>query len=116
VIGDIDDRMPAILDERAAEDWMNPREENPLSLERLLVPAPSELLMMQPASPLANSVKNEGYAKGSTRPGDRFARFALTRLTAQGFNPKARFYNIELLRLSDPAAGDVVAGLESAVG
>jgi putative SOS response-associated peptidase YedK len=45
-----------------AEDWMNLREEDPLSLKRLLVPAPSELLVMQPASPLANSVKNEGPA------------------------------------------------------
>jgi putative SOS response-associated peptidase YedK len=62
VIGEIHDRMPVILDERAAEDWMNPREEAPISLKRLLVPAPSELLVMQPASPLANSVKNEGPA------------------------------------------------------
>jgi putative SOS response-associated peptidase YedK len=62
VIREIHDRMPVILDERAAEDWMNPREEAPLSLKRLLVPAPSELLVMQPASPLANSVKNEGPA------------------------------------------------------
>jgi len=30
------------------------------SLKRLLLPAPSELLVMQPASPLVNSVKNEG--------------------------------------------------------
>src|SRR5713101_7411682 len=62
VIGGIHDRMPVILDDRAAEDWMNPREEDALSLKRLLVPAPSELLVMQPASPLANSVKNEGPA------------------------------------------------------
>jgi putative SOS response-associated peptidase YedK len=62
VIGEIHDRMPVILDERAAEDWIDPREENPLSLKRLLVPAPSELLVMQPASPLANSMKNEGPA------------------------------------------------------
>jgi putative SOS response-associated peptidase YedK len=60
VIGEIHDRMPVILDERMAEDWMNPREKNPHSLKRLLVPAPSGLLVMQPASPLANSVKNEG--------------------------------------------------------
>ena len=62
VIGEIHDRMPVILDERAAEDWINLREEDPLSLKWLLVPAPSELLVMQPASPLANSVKNEGPA------------------------------------------------------
>jgi putative SOS response-associated peptidase YedK len=43
VIGEIHDRMPVILDEPAAEDWMNWKEEDPLSLKRLLVPAPSEL-------------------------------------------------------------------------
>jgi len=52
--------MPVILDERAAEDWTNPREPDPLSLKRLLVPAASDLLLMQLASPLVNSVKNEG--------------------------------------------------------
>jgi putative SOS response-associated peptidase YedK len=52
--------MPVVLDERAADDWMNPRERDPLSLKRLLVPAPHDLLAMQPASPLVNSVKNEG--------------------------------------------------------
>jgi hypothetical protein len=46
VIGEIHDRMPVILDERAAEDWMNPREGDPLLLKRLLVPTPSELLVM----------------------------------------------------------------------
>ena len=43
-----------------AEDWIDPREKNPLSLKRLFVPTPSDLLVMQPPSPLANSVKNEG--------------------------------------------------------
>jgi putative SOS response-associated peptidase YedK len=52
--------MPVVLDERAAEDWMNPKEQKPLSLKRVLVPAPADLLVMQPASPLANSVKNDG--------------------------------------------------------
>jgi putative SOS response-associated peptidase YedK len=60
VLGEIHDRMPVILDERMTEDWLNLREKNLLSLKRLLVPAPSDLLVMQPASPLANSVKNEG--------------------------------------------------------
>ena len=53
-------RMPVILNEGGAEDWMNPREKEPLSLKRLLVPAPSDLLVTQPASLLANNVKNEG--------------------------------------------------------
>jgi putative SOS response-associated peptidase YedK len=58
-IAEIHDRMPVVLDERAAEDWMNPQERDPLSLKRLLVPAPCDLLAMQPASPLVNSVKND---------------------------------------------------------
>jgi len=43
-IAAIHDRMPMVLDERSAEDWMNPREGDPLSLKRLLVPAPPDLL------------------------------------------------------------------------
>jgi putative SOS response-associated peptidase YedK len=61
-IAGIHDRMPVVLDERAAEDWMNLQERDPLSLKRLLVPAPADLLEMRPASPLVNSVKNEGRA------------------------------------------------------
>ena len=61
-IAAIHDRMPAVLDERAAEDWINPRERDPVSLKRLLVPAPQDVLVMRPASPLVNSVKNEGPA------------------------------------------------------
>jgi len=67
-----------ILDERAAEDWMNPREQDPASLKRLLVPAPDDLLVMQPASPLVNSVKNERpellqaqHVPETLRPSDR---------------------------------------------
>jgi putative SOS response-associated peptidase YedK len=52
--------MPVVLDEKAADDWMNPKEANPLSLKRLLVPAPADLLAMKPMSPLVNSVKNDG--------------------------------------------------------
>ncbi|MGA7568349.1 MAG: SOS response-associated peptidase family protein [Terriglobales bacterium] len=61
-IAEIHDRMPVVLDERAAEDWMNPQEKDPLSLKRLLVPASSDLLSVRPASPLVNSVKNDGPA------------------------------------------------------
>jgi hypothetical protein len=38
---------------------MSPQEQDPLSLRRLLEPAPHDLLMMRPASPLVNSVMNE---------------------------------------------------------
>jgi putative SOS response-associated peptidase YedK len=60
LIGSIHDRMPVILDDRAAEDWMNPREPNASSLKRLLAPAPEEALKMRLASPLVNSVGNDG--------------------------------------------------------
>jgi putative SOS response-associated peptidase YedK len=59
LIGRIHDRMPVILNEAGAEDWMNPREPNPLSLKRLLVPAPEAALTMRPASPRVNSVRND---------------------------------------------------------
>jgi putative SOS response-associated peptidase YedK len=35
---------------------------DPLSLKRVLAPAPADLLVMRPASLLVNSVKNEGPA------------------------------------------------------
>ncbi len=56
----IHSRMPVILDGASATDWMNGREPNPISLKRLLVPAPEDFMMVRPASPLVNSVKNEG--------------------------------------------------------
>jgi putative SOS response-associated peptidase YedK len=58
---EIHDRMPMILKERG-EDWVNPPEKDPLSLKRLLMQVASDLLLMQPAWPLVNSVKNEGPA------------------------------------------------------
>jgi putative SOS response-associated peptidase YedK len=60
LVGTIHDRMPVVLDERGAEDWMNPRERHPASLKRLLVPASEGTLEMRAASPLVNSVKNDG--------------------------------------------------------
>jgi putative SOS response-associated peptidase YedK len=57
----IHNRMPVILpDTKAQEDWINPRERNPLSLKRLLIPAPDDLLQVKPASTLVNGTKNEG--------------------------------------------------------
>jgi len=56
----IHNRMLVILDEAGAADWMNLREPHPLSLKRLLAPAPDDLLVVRPASLLVNSVKNEG--------------------------------------------------------
>jgi putative SOS response-associated peptidase YedK len=52
--------MPVILDEGGAEDWMNLREKNALSLKRLFVQARADRLAIRLVSPLVNSVKNEG--------------------------------------------------------
>jgi putative SOS response-associated peptidase YedK len=56
----VHDRMPVILCDRDADDWMNPREADPLALKRILIPATDDLLEMRPASPLVNNVRNEG--------------------------------------------------------
>ncbi len=57
----IHNRMPVILaDPKAQEDWINPREANPVSLKRLLIPAADDLLLMRPASRLANNVNHDG--------------------------------------------------------
>jgi putative SOS response-associated peptidase YedK len=60
VMASIHNRMPVILSVKDAEDWMNPRDEHPLDLKRLLVPAPDDLLVTQRASPLVNYVQNDG--------------------------------------------------------
>src|SRR5262249_40216840 len=60
LIGPIHDRMPVILHERRAEDWMNWNETEPSRLKGLLAPAREEKLVIAPASPLVNSVKNDG--------------------------------------------------------
>ena len=56
----VHDRMPVILDQRAAEDWMNPSEKDLVRLKALLLPAPEDVLVLSPASSLVNSVKNDG--------------------------------------------------------
>jgi putative SOS response-associated peptidase YedK len=52
--------MPVILSDRDADDWMNPRDGDPLALKRILIPAAEDLLEMRPVSPLVNDVRNEG--------------------------------------------------------
>jgi putative SOS response-associated peptidase YedK len=59
-IARVHDRMPVILCDRDADDWMNPREADPHSLKRILIPAAADVLEMRPASPLVNNVRNEG--------------------------------------------------------
>ena len=56
----IRDRMPVLLSDRDAEDWINPSTKKPYSLKRLLKPARDDVLSVHSASPLVNSVRNEG--------------------------------------------------------
>jgi putative SOS response-associated peptidase YedK len=53
------DRMPVILADRDADDWMDPRAPDPHALKRLLVPAPDDLLIATPVSPDVNNVDND---------------------------------------------------------
>jgi putative SOS response-associated peptidase YedK len=77
VIAEIHDRMPVVLDEQAAEDWMNPREQDPPSLKRLLAPARADVLVMRPASLLVNSVKNDNPALLDCEEGQQKFAFRL---------------------------------------
>ena len=56
----IHDRMPVILSDRDADDWINPSAKRPSSLKRLLKPTREDVLSVHSASPLVNSVRNEG--------------------------------------------------------
>ncbi len=53
------DRMPVILADRDADDWMDPRAPDPLALKKLLVPAPADLLIATSVSPDVNDVDND---------------------------------------------------------
>jgi putative SOS response-associated peptidase YedK len=53
------DRMPVILADRDADDWMDPRTPDPHALKRLLIPAPADLLIATPVSPDVNNVDND---------------------------------------------------------
>ncbi len=53
------DRMPVILADREADDWMDPRAPAPRALKRFLVPAPADLLIATPVSPDVNNVDND---------------------------------------------------------
>ncbi len=59
VVATYHDRMPVILADRDADDWMDPRVPSPRALKRLLVPAPDDLLIATPVSPEVNNVDND---------------------------------------------------------
>jgi len=49
------DRMPVILPEARADDWMNPLCPDAMKLKAMLAPAPDDLLRTTPVSPLLNN-------------------------------------------------------------
>jgi putative SOS response-associated peptidase YedK len=51
--------MPVLLPESAWDTWLDP-DADPSTLQRLLVPAPDELLVVYPVSTLVSSADNEG--------------------------------------------------------
>ncbi len=56
----IHDRMPVILPASAWDEWLDPTNDDLESLGRLLVPAPSSLIVMHPVSTDVNNVRNQG--------------------------------------------------------
>jgi putative SOS response-associated peptidase YedK len=59
VVAPIHDRMPVVLDESHLDEWMSDRAE-PSPRRSLLAPAPRDWLIAEQASPLVNSLKNDG--------------------------------------------------------
>jgi putative SOS response-associated peptidase YedK len=56
----VHNRMPVILAESRLDKWMAPGDADLSLFRAMLVPAPDDWLIAEPASPLANSVKNDG--------------------------------------------------------
>jgi putative SOS response-associated peptidase YedK len=56
----VHDRMPVILPQAVWDEWLDPRNADLESLQRLLVPAADDLLAMHPVSTDVNNVRNKG--------------------------------------------------------
>ena len=59
VVRPIHDRMPVILPADVVDDWLNPNANDTTALKGLLLPAAQDTLVVTPASPRVNSVKND---------------------------------------------------------
>ena len=59
LLAPIHDRMPVVLEESELDAWMNPATTEALA-RSFLRPAPNDRLVADKASPLVNSVKNDG--------------------------------------------------------
>ncbi len=62
LVREVHDRMPVILDGDAADEWMQPHPHFTQRLRELLIPAANDYLVVTPASPRVNSVKNDDLA------------------------------------------------------
>ncbi|MCH7522194.1 MAG: SOS response-associated peptidase [Chloroflexi bacterium] len=58
----VHNRMPVILPEEVADEWLYSRRDDHSALKGLLVPASDDLLVGTPVSPRVNSVKNDDPA------------------------------------------------------
>ena len=56
----VHDRMPVMLPPSAWAAWLDPTNDDLETLGKLLVPAPSELITIQPVSTAVNNVRNDG--------------------------------------------------------
>lgn len=56
----VHDRMPVLLPATAWAEWLDPDNHDVEALQRLLVPAPDDLLEMHPVSTGVNAVRNKG--------------------------------------------------------
>jgi putative SOS response-associated peptidase YedK len=60
LLAPIHNRMPVVLPPEAWDTWLDPANDDTDALERLLVPAPDDLLELYPVSTDVNSVENDG--------------------------------------------------------
>jgi putative SOS response-associated peptidase YedK len=56
----VHDRMPVLLPATRWDEWLDPTNNDLEALQRLLVPAPDDLLTMHPVSTAVNNVRNKG--------------------------------------------------------
>ncbi len=60
LVGKLHDRMPVILDKKNFSEWMDPKNEDPKTVQQLLRPFPAEAMDSYPVGLYVNSPKNEG--------------------------------------------------------
>ena len=60
LVAAVHDRMPAILDDRLYDAWLDPGHDDTEGLRSLLRPAPDDLLVRHPVSTRVNNVRHDG--------------------------------------------------------